>query len=76
MAVVIRFARGGTKKKPFFHLVATDKESPRNGKYLERLGTYNPKAADGAKLNVNKEAIEAWVKKGAVYSETVSSLLK
>lgn len=77
MAVVIRMARAGTNKKPFYHLVAADKERPRDGKYLERLGTFDPKLKDRAKrLVVDRAAVEAWVKKGAKVSETVGHLLK
>lgn len=76
MAVVIRLARAGTKKKPFFHLVAADKAACRDGKYLERLGLYNPKAEDGKKVQFDTEKVNAWVKKGAIMSETVGQLVK
>lgn len=76
MAVVIRMARAGTKKKPFYKIVAADKEACRDGKYLERLGTYNPKSKEQERLVVNREAVESWVKKGAKVSETVGHLLK
>lgn len=76
MAVVIRFARAGTKKKPFFHLVAADKAAPRDGKYLARLGLYNPKAENEKKMQFDLEAVNAWVKKGAIMSETVGQLVK
>lgn len=76
MAVVIRFARAGTKKKPFFHLVAADKAACRDGKYLERLGLYNPKAEEGKKATINLDAVNAWIKKGAIMSETVGQVVK
>ena len=76
MSVMIRFARAGTKKKPFFHIVAADKEACRDGKYLERLGTYNPKLQRELRLVVDVAATDAWIKKGAKVSETVGHLLK
>lgn len=75
MSIMIRLARAGTNKKPFYHIVACNKKSPRDGKYLERLGFYNPK--DSIKgFSVNREAVERWVKKGAQVSETVGHLLQ
>ena len=76
MSVMIRFARAGTKKKPFFHIVAADKEACRDGKYLERLGTYNPKLQRELRLVVDVAATDAWIKKGAKVSEAVGHLLK
>ncbi|MBX7147914.1 30S ribosomal protein S16 [bacterium] len=74
MAVVLRLSRHGTKKKPFYRLVAADKEYPRDGRYLEILGTYNPKQPD-AKGDFKKDRIEHWVKQGAVPSQTVKQIL-
>lgn len=76
MSVMLRFARAGTKKKPCYHLVAADKAACRDGRYLERLGLYNPKAEEGKKLEIDLEAAQAWIKKGAQVSETVGHLLK
>ena len=77
MSVTLRMARGGTKKKPVFHIVAASTERGcRDGKYLERLGLYNPKAADGQKVTVNLEAAQRWINSGAQVSETVGQLLK
>ncbi|MEW6057017.1 MAG: 30S ribosomal protein S16 [Bdellovibrionota bacterium] len=76
MSVVIRLARAGTKKKPIFHVVAADNNRPRDGKYLARLGVYNPKVADKDQLKVDDEAVQGWIKKGAQVSETVGHLLK
>lgn len=73
--VVIRFARAGTKKKPFFHVVVADKERCRDGKYIVRLGTYDPKKKEAGFL-VNHELVADWVKKGAKVSETVGHLIK
>ena len=75
MAVVIRLSRRGSKKRPFYRVVATDSRSPRDGKFLEVLGTFDPlKAEDQFKIDADKT--QSWIKKGALPSETVSSLLK
>lgn len=76
MPVCIRLARAGTKKKPFYHLVVADNDRPRDGKYLERVGVYNPKIRGEGRLTLNTASIEAWVKKGAQVSETVGHLIK
>ena len=76
MPVVIRMARGGTKKKPFYHLVAADKECARGGKYLQRLGLFDPKIKGVGRLIVDRAALDGWVAKGAKVSETVGHLLK
>ncbi|MGE4233280.1 MAG: 30S ribosomal protein S16 [Bacteriovoracia bacterium] len=77
MPVVIRMARAGTNKKPVYHIVAADKDRPRDGKYLQRLGLYNPKAKDAkSKITLDMDAYQAWVKKGAIPSETVGQLVK
>jgi small subunit ribosomal protein S16 len=75
MSVKIRLTRHGAKKKPFYRVVASDTRSPRDGKFIELLGTYNPKATTGgAKIDVEK--IEKWVSRGAQMSESVSKLVK
>lgn len=75
MATVIRLRREGTKNKPFYRVVAADKRSPRDGKFLELLGTYDPKQkTDTTKLKLDR--IEFWVKNGALPSDTVRSLIK
>lgn len=75
MPVVIRLTRRGAKKKPFYRLVAADNRSPRDGRFLEILGTYDPlKAEDNLKVDADKAT--AWIKKGAQPSKTVASLLK
>jgi small subunit ribosomal protein S16 len=76
MAVTLRLARAGTKKKPFFHVVAAEVRGPRDGKYLERLGLYNPKVKGEGRIKIDVAAAEAWIKKGAMVSETVGQLLK
>jgi small subunit ribosomal protein S16 len=70
--VRIRLARTGSKKKPLYRLVAADKRCKRDGKFLEKLGTYNPMTKE---LNIKKESIEKWLSVGASASETVSKLL-
>ena len=75
MATVIRLRREGGKNKPFYRVVAADKRSPRDGKFLELLGTYDPKQKNSTtKLNLDR--IDFWVKNGALPSETVRSLIK
>lgn len=75
MAVVIRLARHGAKKRPIYRVVAADKDFPRDGRYLEILGTYNPKDKEG-KGTLNKERIEYWVSKGAKPSSAVAQIMK
>ena len=75
MPVVLRLTRRGTKKKPFYRIVATDSRNPRDGRFLEVLGTYDPlKTEDNIKVDADKAM--AWIKKGAQPSQTVASLLK
>lgn len=77
MAVVIRMARAGAKKQPHFRIVAADKRSSRDGKFLEKLGTYDPrlKKDDPKRVTLNVERIEFWLKNGAVPSERVARFL-
>jgi small subunit ribosomal protein S16 len=75
--VKIRLARAGAKKRPFYHLVATDSRRPRDSHYIERLGYYNPLATGGEqKLVVDTARIEHWTKNGAQVSERVAFLIK
>ncbi len=75
MAVTIRLARHGAKKKPFYRIVATPSKSPRDGRFLEVLGTYDPRnKATG--LNLNLEGLNSWLSKGAEASDTVRRLMK
>ncbi|HEY3644864.1 MAG TPA: 30S ribosomal protein S16 [Gammaproteobacteria bacterium] len=75
--VTIRLSRGGAKKRPFYHLVATDKRSSRDGRYIERLGFYNPLAAKHEEtLRVDAERVKHWISNGAQPSERVQYLLK
>ncbi len=75
MAVRIRLTRKGTKKKPFYRLVAADSEAPRDGKFLEILGTYDP-SSDPATIKVNRESVDHWISKGAIASESVNAILR
>ena len=74
--VIIRLARGGTKKRPFFHVVVTNSRSSRDGRFIERLGFFNPIATGGEiKLQLNKERIAYWVSCGAQVSDRVAQLI-
>jgi small subunit ribosomal protein S16 len=75
MAVRIRLARHGAKKKPFYRIVVADSESPRDGRYLETVGTYNP-LLDPAEISVKQERVQYWLEQGAIPTDTVRSLLK
>jgi len=75
MAVHIRLARQGAKKKPFYRLVVTDHRSPRGGRFLENIGTYDPSKNPGL-LVVDAARLDYWRTKGALPSETVDRLLK
>ena len=75
MAVRIRLARMGAKKKPFYRLVAADSEAPRDGKFLEILGTYDP-MKDPAIIAVQQEKVNSWLKKGATVTESAKAILK
>lgn len=74
--VKIRLARAGAKKRPFYHVVATDSRNPRDSHYIERLGYYNPMATGGEqRLVVDQARIEYWTKNGAQVSERVAFLV-
>ena len=75
MAVKIRLARHGAKKRPFYRIVAADSEAPRDGKFLENLGTYNP-LRDPEEVTVKTERIKHWMEKGATPTATVKTVLK
>lgn len=75
--VSIRLARGGSKKRPFYHVVVSDSRSPRDGRYIERLGFFNPQArGQEERLRLDNERIDYWLSIGAQPSERVSSLIK
>jgi small subunit ribosomal protein S16 len=75
MAVTIRLTRMGSKKKPFYRLVAADSRFSRDGRFIEVLGTYDPNPNPPA-IKLNREKVEAWLTQGASVSATVKSLLK
>ena len=75
--VVIRLARGGAKKRPFFNVVVTDSRNPRDGRFIERVGFYDPKAPEGREaLRFDMERLTHWQGKGAKVSDTVARLVK
>ena len=75
--VTIRLARGGAKKRPFYHIVVTDSRSRRDSRYIERLGFYNPRAkGQEVRLNLEQDRIDHWLGQGAQASERVAKLLK
>jgi small subunit ribosomal protein S16 len=73
--VVIRLTRRGTKHRPFYRIVAMDKEKPRESRYIELIGHYNP-MTDPAEIKIDIDKYNEWIKKGAKASQTVKSLLK
>jgi small subunit ribosomal protein S16 len=75
MAVMLRLARRGAKKAPFYHLVATDSRNPRDGKFNEEIGTYDPSFSP-AKVHIKEERLAHWLKMGAKPSATVNQLIK
>lgn len=75
--VTIRLARGGMKKRPFYHLVVTDSRNPRDGRYIERLGFFNPVArGEDESLRIDIDRAEEWLSHGARPTERVAKLLK
>jgi small subunit ribosomal protein S16 len=77
MATRIRLRRVGRKKLPLYRIVVADQESPRDGRFIEIIGTYNPKGTTAAeKIQVDADKARQWIAQGATPSETVQSLLK
>jgi len=75
--VTIRLARGGSKKRPFYHVVVTDSRSARDGRFIERVGFFNPIAkGQEERVRFNMERVDYWVGTGAQMSDRVASLLK
>lgn len=75
--VTIRLSRGGAKKRPFYHLVVTDSRSCRDGRYIERVGLFNPIATGGEeKLRIDIPRVDYWISQGAKPSERVACLIK
>ena len=77
MSLKIRLARAGTKKRPVYHIVAADSRMPRDGRYIERLGYFNPLMAKDNKdrLKFDLEKVQAWMKKGALPTDRVARFL-
>src|SRR5256885_16187966 len=75
MAVSIRLRREGTKNRPYYKVVVADKRSPRDGKFIETIGTYDPKKP-GHNSTLNIDRVEYWITNGAQPSDTVRSLIK
>lgn len=78
MAMKIRLARGGSKKRPFYRVVAADSRMPRDGRYVEKLGTYNPLLAkdDENRVQLNMERVQYWLGEGAQPSDRVARFLE
>lgn len=75
--VTIRLARGGAKKRPFYQVVVSDKRSPRDGRFIERVGFFNPVAQGQAEsLRLDLERVDHWVSQGAQMSDRVAVLVK
>ena len=75
MPVKIRLARHGAKKRPFYRIVVADAECPRDGRFLEAVGTYNP-LKDPAEVSLKQERVKYWMNQGAIPTNTVKSLFK
>lgn len=75
MAVAIRLRREGTTKRPYYRVVVADSRSPRDGKFIEMIGNYDPKLT-GTNSNLDLSRAEYWISKGAQPSETVASLIR
>lgn len=78
MAMKIRLARGGSKKRPFYRIVAADSRMPRDGRYVEKLGTYNPLLAkdDETRVTMDTERVNYWLSKGAQPTDRISRFLE
>ena len=75
--VTIRLSRGGAKKRPFYQVVVADSRCPRDGRFIERVGFFNPIASGKAeRLRLDLERVNAWVEKGASLSDRVAALVK
>ena len=73
--VKIRLQRQGAKKAPFYHIVVADSRSPRDGRIVEKIGTYDP-ITDPATIKLDKEKVEYWIKNGAKPTDTVKALIE
>jgi len=75
MAVTIRLTRGGSKRVPFYRVVAADKRSPRDGRFIEQLGVYDP-LRDPPEVRIDQDRLSHWISKGALPSQTVGELIR
>ena len=75
MAVKIRLQRRGAHKRPFYHIVVADSRSPRDGKFIEKIGTYNP-LTEPAEISIRADLYDAWIQKGAKPSDAVADLVR
>ena len=75
MGVRIRLSRMGSKKRPFYRIVVADSQAPRDGRFVEVIGTYNPRT-EPVEVQVDSERLQTWLTKGAELTDTVRSLLK
>ena len=73
--VKIRLQRFGKKKSPFYHIVVADSKSPRDGRIIEQIGTYNP-MTEPSSIVLDKEKVETWIKNGAKPTDTVKALIE
>ena len=74
MGLVIRLRRHGARKRPFYRIVVADSHSPRDGRFIEHIGSYDP-ATDPPKIALKKDDAERWIKAGAIPSDTVKKLI-
>ncbi len=77
MALALRLSRGGRKNRPHYSIVVADKRYPRDGRFIEKVGTYNPLLAkdDAARVNINEERVKYWLSQGAIASDRVAIFL-
>jgi small subunit ribosomal protein S16 len=75
MTVKLRLTRKGAKKKPYYRVVAADSEAPRDGRFLDIVGSYDP-MKDPAEVRLNKEKVDHWLGKGAIATESVNAILR
>lgn len=73
--VKIRLHRVGAKKAPFYRVVVADSRAPRDGRFIEEIGTYDPSADNGSKINVNMDRVNYWIANGAQPTDTVRGLI-
>lgn len=76
MALKIRLARFGAKKRPFYRIMVADSEAPRDGRFIEQIGTYDPKEKGEKKVVLKEDKVRKWLAEGAIPSDTVRSFLK